>query len=245
MSLDTTTSDPIESAESIAASITDEMETPTEAVIENEDTSQTSETVDVEPDETEEATDNSDEAELKEWAASKNLPLDDPIKLAKMYRESEKQLGKKGQKEGQLRKAVETANVESGADDTQALNNRITALEFYLAHPDARQYEEEMVSILEDKPWLANDLEVVLDAARGRSGSKQLVAERQAGKKEGLAAAEKAGRAAPPRAGATNTATAGDARITPANVDEVIGRHMGDTKWYKAHEAEINKALAG
>src|SRR6185312_1922782 len=131
----------------------------------------------------------SDDAELKEWAAKKNLPLDDPLKIAKMYRESEKQLGKKGQQEGKLKAAVTTANTTAGIDDMQALRNEVTAINFKLDHPEARDLEPLMVQILDEKPWLANDLEAVLDIAKGRSvhTSAEVLAARQAGGKEALA----------------------------------------------------------
>lgn len=214
-----------------------------------EDTSQASDSEETEPaesaDEAVEA-DNSDETELKDWAEKKGLPLDDPLKIAKMYRESEKQLGKKGQQEGQLKKAVDSANTESGVEANQALENRIAALEFYLEHPDAKPFESEMVKILEEKPWLAGDLETVLDAAKGRSSTEAqtLAAERKAGRAEALAQAEKAGRAAQPRASATNAAKAGSSRITPENVNQIVGQHMGDTEWYEKNRPAIDAALA-
>ena len=254
MSLDTTTSDPVEPAEAQATTTgeiadTSQEDNQTEAVNKDEDTSQTSDTAETTPgEEAEEATpDNVEETEIKEWAAKKNLPLDDPIKIAKMYRESEKQLGKKGQQEGQLKAAVTTANAEAGTDDVQSLRNELTALSFKIDHPEAGPLEGEMVSILEEKPWLANDLDAVLDIAKGRSVSKseELLAARQAGKKEALAQAEQAGRAAPPATSASDSSKSGSNRITPDNVDEQIGRHMGDAKWYQAHKAEIDAALAG
>lgn len=226
-------------------------ESTTVAEQESEDTSQASETAEADPEETSsedesQESDKSDaDAELKEWAAKKNLPLDDPLKLAKMYRESEKQLGKKGQQEGQLKAAVTTANAEAGTDDVQALRNELTALSFKVDHPEAGPLEGEMVSILEEKPWLANDLDAVLDIAKGRSVSKseELLAARQAGKKEGLTAAEKAGRAAPPRASASQPNSQGSQKITAENVDELIARN--GQKWFVDHRDEINAVLAG
>ena len=248
MAVDSTTVEPVESA---AEATTDEAELETTAGQETEDTSQTSDSEETESEDTTDSsageTDNSEEAELKDWAAKKNLPLDDPVKLAKMYRESEKQLGKKGQKEGQLKTAVQSANTEAGVEDLQALRNEVTALSFYVNHPEAKQFEPEMVSILEEKPWLANDLDIVLDVAKGRTTTEatRLVAERQAGKKEALAAAEQAGRAAQPRASASNSATTATGKITPANVDEIVGQHAGDAEWYKKNLPAINAALAG
>jgi hypothetical protein len=240
MSGDTTTSDSVDTGAETAQ--LEETDVNTEAVNQDEDTSQTSET-----DESESQVDNSDDTELKDWAAKKNLPLDDPLKIAKMYRESEKALGKKGQKEGQLKTAVTEANTAAGAEDYQALKNEVEALSFYVNHPEAKQFEGSMVDILEEKPWLASDLDSVLDIAKGRSitDATKLVAERQAGKKEALAAAENAGRAALPKASATNVAAGANARITADNVDQIVGQHAGDTEWYKKNLDKINAALQG
>lgn len=235
MSLDTTTSDPIETA--APEPQLDSVETKTEAVTGDEDTSQTSESEDSGSAEA----DNSEDAELKEWAAKKNLPLDDPIKLAKMYRESEQLLGKKGAKEGQLKNAVSEANTSAGVDDMSSLRNEVAALSFYLAHPEAKQYEAEMVSILEEKPWIAGDLEAVLDMAKGRSATMNPAAERQAGGKEALAQAAKASRAAAPRASASSTDFESN-KITAGNVDALIAKN--GQKWFVAHRDEINAALA-
>ena len=238
MDSDTTTSDSVESGADDAQLETTDVNT--EAVTEDEETSQTSESDESGSDE-----DNSDDTELKEWAAKKNLPLDDPIKMAKMYREAEQALGKKGQKEGQLKNAVSTANEASSTEDYQALKNEVEALSFYVNHPDAKQYESTMVDILEEKPHLASDLEAVLDIARGRSmtDAATRLAERNAGKKKAHESAEQAGRAAQPRASAHSTTTVG--KITPQNVDQVVAQHMGDPVWYQKNLAAINAALEG
>lgn len=238
MESDTTTSDSVDSGADDAQLETTDVNT--EAVTEDEETSQTSES-----DESGSEEDNSDETELKDWAAKKNLPLDDPLKIAKMYRESEKALGKKGQKEGQLKNAVSTANESSNTEDYQALKNEVEALSFYVNHPDAKQYESAMVDILEEKPYLASDLDAVLDMAKGRSltDAATRLAERNAGKKEARESAEQAGRAAQPRSSAHSTTTVG--RITPANVDAVVAQHMGDPVWYAKNLTAINAALEG
>lgn len=237
MAEDTTTSD--SDAEAAEVATTDAEEVNTEAVTEDENTSQTSETEESGSEES----DNPEEAELKEWAAKKNLP-DDPIKLAKIIRDQEKQIGKQGSKEG-LKKAVSTANDASNLEDYQALKNEVEALSFYVNHPEAKQLESTMIDVLEEKPYLASDLEAVLEIAKGRSytDAGSLLAAKQAGSKEALAQAAKAGRAAQPRTSATNTATA-TRKITSDNVEQVVAQHMGDTAWYKEHLAEINAALA-
>lgn len=247
MSLDTTTSDPVDLA---ADATTEATEDNTEAVNNDEDmaesqtTSQTSETEETEPEEAEAETDNSEETELKEWAAKKNLPLDDPLKIAKMYRESEKQLGKKGQKEGQLKAAVTAANTEASVDDVQALRNEISALSFKVEHPEAVELEGAMTDILEEKPWMASDLEGVLEMAKGRSytDAAALLAARQAGKKEALTQTAKAARASLPKASATNSDYSSN-KITMDNVDELIARN--GQEWYVKNRDKINAVLTG
>lgn len=238
MESDTTTSDSVDTGAE-EAQLAD-AETNAEAVTEDEETSQTSDLDESGPDE-----DNSEDTELKDWAAKKNLPLDDPLKIAKMYRESERALGKKGQKEGQLKSAVSTANEASSVEDYQALKNEVEALSFYVNHPDAKQYESTMVDILEEKPYLASDLDAVLDIAKGRSltDAATRLAERNAGKKEARESAEQAGRAAQPRASAHSATPVG--KITPQNVDAVVAQHMGDAEWYRKNLSAINAALAG
>lgn len=239
MSEDTTTSDSVDEA---AEATTDTAEENTEAVNQDEDTSQTSESDDDSGSDDE--SDNSEDTELKDWAAKKNLPLDDPIKIAKLYREAEKALGKRGQKEGQLKTAVSAANASSETEDYQALKNEVEALSFFVNHPEAKQFEGEMVGILEEKPWLTSDLEVVLDVAKGRSTTDAAtrLAERKAGGKEALAQAEQAGRAAQPRASATNSAKATNSRITMDNVDQLL--ETNGHEWYMKNRDKINAVLA-
>lgn len=237
MKLETTTSDPVSAPNDGDIDSQANEQEQVEAVVSDEVTSQTSE-----PEESGSEQDNSDETELKDWAAKKNLPLDDPLKIAKMYRESEKQLGKKGQKEGQLKDAVTSANSESSVEDVQALRNEMQALTFYVNHPEAKEFEPAMVSILEEKPWLGSDLDSVLDIAKGRATSTNLVAAAQAGKKEALAQAETASRAAPPRASATQPGYSSN-KITFDNVDELIAKN--GHQWFKDHKDEINRVLAG
>jgi hypothetical protein len=238
MSDDTTTSeDKVEGADN--AQLEDESQN-TEAVEQDEDTSQTSESDESESEES----GNSEEDEIKDWAAKKNLPLDDPLKIAKMYREAEQALGKKGQKEGQLKAAVTNANTESGTEDYQALRNEMTALTFKVEHPEAVELESEMVSILEEKPWLASDLDSVLDIAKGRAFSNpaELLAARKAGSKEALAQAAKASRGAAPKASASNSKSGATNQITLDNVDRLIAEKGQD--WYLKNRDKINEVLA-
>ena len=241
MESDTTTPGAVDSGADEAQ--LDETELQIGAVNDDEGTSQPSDEATDGPD-----NDNSDEAELEAWAAKKNLPLDDPLKVAKMYRDAEKLMHEAAMqgKKGQLKTAVSAANEASGTEDYQALKNEVEALSFWVNHPGAKeQYEGMMVGILEEKPYLASDLDTLLEVAKGRSmtDAATRLAERNAGKREARTEAEQAGRAAPPRVSARSAAPS-NARITAQNVDALMGQHMGDVKWYNAHKDEINAALA-
>lgn len=234
---ETITSDIVDEGAVTAQPVVDDGQS--DAVNQEEIISQDSDTADYEPSDD----DNSEEAELKDWAAKKNLPLDDPLKLAKIYRDAERELGKRSASEKQLKQAVTTANEVSSTDDLQALRNEVEALSFFVNHPEAKSLESEMVAILDQKPYLANDLESVLEIAKGRAVGSSLLAERKAGRKEASEAAEKAGRAAPPQVSARSRVSM--SKITSANVDQIVAQHMGDAAWYREHQAEINTALAG
>lgn len=236
MATEATTSDPATQPEE--TSQVDEQATQTGAVDETKDTSQSSDSP------SEPQADNSElTAEEKEWADKKGLPLDDPIKLARMYRESERALGKKGSEERHLKEAVDSANTMMGADDLQALNNRISAVEFLVSNPDAVPYVDKMVQVLEDEPGLASRLDLALKIAKADDSASREVAARQAGEKEARERAANAGRAALPKASASQPGY-DSAKITPENVNQIVGQHLGDRAWYEQHKAEIDAALS-
>lgn len=162
-------------------------------------------------------TEETDE-EIKAWAAKKNLPLDDPVALAKAYREAEKKISEQGQEAAKLRKQVEK-QAEDSADDQEApdvtetrkLLNKLTVTDFYLNNPEARQYDAKMAEILKEKPYLSSDLETLLVVAKSRTSDEELEAARKEGKQEALKSASQAMRqGAPSRAATTNSAGGSD-----------------------------------
>lgn len=147
--------------------------------------------------EAEEADDNktteeSDE-DLKKWAAEKNLPLDDPLALAKMNRELEKKMHAQGQENGELRKQV-GKQAEDSADkgedsevtDTRKLLHQLAVTDFYLNNPEARQYDGKMAELLAEKPHLANDFEDLLTLAKARTSDEELLEARKQGEQAAL-----------------------------------------------------------
>lgn len=209
MNEETTTSTQVD--ESQAATESQQPDTTTEQAVQDvEETSETTSSDSVPAEESDE--------EIKSWAEKKGLKLDDPIALAKMIREGDKKVTEASQKASELGKSVDTASSEIGLDDVAALKNQVAVMQFYQTYPDARQMDSEMAKTLEEKPYFANDLEGLYFYTKGLQADKDLVAARQAGSKEALAASAQAERATTPRASATN-------RQAPSQIsdDEIAG----------------------
>jgi hypothetical protein len=100
-----------------------------------------------------------------------------------------------------------------------------------------------MAEIVQSRPHLQNDLDALYAlAANSPSRAAELKTE---GGRQALTNLAQKQSAVPPTSSASTGNTVNPDRITPDNVDQLVGQHMGDTKWYKAHESEINRAMAG
>lgn len=179
-----------------SASTTEQAEETTEQAV---DTSATQDT----DQQTEQATeqDASEDDELKAWAEKKGLSLDDPIALAKMVREGDKKVTEATQAAKKLESSIKTASAD--LDDVQQLRNEVAVMNFFQSYPDARELESEMAKVVEEKPYFANDLEGLYFYTKGLQADRGLVAAKQAGSKETLAAVAQKERAAAPKASAS------------------------------------------
>lgn len=135
------------------------------------------------------------------WAQSKNIPLDDPAKIAKMLREGERKITQTAQEANELKKSVGTAS--EGLDDIEQLRNKVAVMDFYQTYPDARGLDADMAKVLDEKPYFANDLEGLYFYTKGLQADKGLVEAKKAGSKEALAAAASKERGGAPKASAT------------------------------------------
>lgn len=153
---------------------------------------------------------NPDDTELMDWASKKGISTDDPVKLLKMVRESESKMHQATNEASKLRDSVQEVSQAEGQDDVYQLINRLKVTEFYLTNPEARNYDDKMASILEEKPYLAGDLETLYDLARYKSANEKLVEARQAGKSEALQQIKQASLAAAPESVATTRQTPSD-----------------------------------
>ena len=142
----------------------------------------------------------SEEDEIKAWAEKKGLKLDDPIAMAKMIREGDKKVTEVTQ-QAKLGDSVKTASAD--LDDVQQLRNEVAVINFFQKYPDARELETDMAKVIDEKPYLASDLDALYFYTKGVQADKGLVAAKQAGSKEALAKVAAAERAAAPKTSAT------------------------------------------
>lgn len=196
MNEETTTSTQVDNTQAADTQQPDET-TNEQAVQDVEETSEATNEESTSKEQSEEVDDT------KAWAEKKGLPLDDPIKLARMIREGDKKVTEATQKVSELGKSVQTASSDIGLDDVEQLKNKVAVMEFYQTYPDAKALDGDMAKVLEEKPYFASDLEGLYFYTKGVQADKGLVAAHQAGSKEALEAAAQAERASAPKASAT------------------------------------------
>lgn len=171
--------------------------------------SQAEEPDDTDNSETTEESEQIDEDDLKEWAEKKNLPLDDPMKVAKMYRDAEKLMHEQRQPSELKKQIGEQAaeRTDEYASDAEVEQNRMLAelnvLSFYLENPDARAFEPKMVEVLEEKPHLGGDLDTLYTLAKARTSDEEKLEARKQGEQAALKKVAQSQRQGAPRTDAT------------------------------------------
>lgn len=195
---ETTTSTQVDdSAVTDVTQADDTIEQAVDTSVETQDTDQPTEQVET----------TSEDDEIKAWAEKKGIKAETPneIALAKMVREGDQKVTQATQTAKKLESSVKTASAD--LDDVQQLRNEVAVMNFFQSYPDARELEPEMAKVVEEKPYFANDLEGLYFYTKGLRADKGLVAAKQAGSKEALAAVAQAERAAAPKASASTRTT--------------------------------------
>ncbi len=183
------------------------------------------------------------------WAEKKGLPLDDPVKLAQMYRDAEKRMHEATERA----KELETTMVNNplldytGDEAYDSLALKVNQLEiqnrvadFFTAHPEARDYESKMAEIVVERPHLQGDFDALYAlAVNSPDRAAELKSE---GGREALTNLAQKQQAIPPSAQAS-TNTSVSEKITPENVDELVGKN--GPEWFKKNYDAINRAMAG
>lgn len=160
-----------------------------------------------------------DESEIKKFAEAKGF---DPEKLTEgevkaltMARESEQRMH-----EATTKKATETKEAiveqgdeeaeEAGADETQTQAqrelNKLRVTNFFSEYPEAVEHDEAIAKVIQERPYLANDLEAAYALAKSQSTEAEKLNARNEGKQEARTEAAQAARSANPGMSATTSA---------------------------------------
>ncbi len=165
-----------------------------------------------------EASADDEEAQLESWAKNKGLELDsdNAKKAAKIARDAEKEFHSKRQTASKLEKATETIADENATAAAQATGQdpellkrlqrvevRESVRDFWSQPDNDRAYEQPMIDILKDKPYLAGDLEALYATAVMKSGG--IAAVKSQGGREALTKLAHTQQAAVPTGNATTT----------------------------------------
>lgn len=188
--------------------------------------------------------------DVQEWAKKKGLPLDNPVKLAQMYRDAERKMHEAAAKARELEQAtIANAPVDYTGDPTvDSLTQTVNTLliqnnvrDFFANNPEAREFESKMAEIVTARPHLSNDLDALYALAK-TDPSREAELKQQGGR-EALTNLAQKQQQIPPGAHATNSGVYKSAQITPANVYDLIDKN--DQAWFEKNHEAINKAISG
>lgn len=197
-----------------------------------------------------------DDNSTEDWLKAKGIDPSSPEavkKVAEMARNAEKAMHQKAQKASELEKSMQTTveaeeqqhEIATGQvlNESDKLVRRLyvkdTLRTFYENNPEARQYDKAMAEVVAQRPHLAGDLDAIYALAR----SKDVDTIKSQTKQETLRNLAQKQQAAVPQGNAVSPTGTGGQKITPQNVDRLVGEN--DLNWYMAHQDEINQAMAG
>lgn len=188
--------------------------------------------------------------DIEDWATKKGLPMDDPVKLAKMYRDAEKRMHQATEKAREYNTAVmeqplidytgnETVDALAAQVNQLTIQNKVNS--FWETNPEARTFEGKMAEIVVQRPHLQNDLDALYALARN-DPTREADLKREGGR-EALTNLAQKQQAVPPNAASTNTQSYESAAITSQNVYELVDKNSQE--WFEKNHAAINKAISG
>lgn len=188
--------------------------------------------------------------DVEEWAKKKGISLEDPKKIAQMYRDAEKKMHEASAKARELEQATIAAQTldYTGDDDRDNLAQTVNQLliqnnvrDFFGNNPEAREYESKMAEIVTQRPHLKNDLDALYALAKTDPSRETEL--KQAGGREALTNLAQKQQQVPPGANATNSGVYESQTITPRNVYDLIDKN--DQAWFEKNHDAINKAISG
>lgn len=184
--------------------------------------------------------------DIKDWAEKKGLPLDDPIKLAKMYREAEKKMHQATVERVKVTPPEEIPLTEDPSMNEVIQRQNQSELRMYVrdwfdSNPDMKTHKAELMQIAQERPWLTD-----MDDVRAHLLASQSFIDRtkQEGGRQALENLAQKQSAVPPKAGASNPQVFASSNvITPDNVYDLIEKN--DQEWFEKNYAAITRAQQG
>lgn len=201
----------------------------------------------------------SQEDDNSKWLASKGIDPTDPEainKLAKSAREAEKMATQKAQRASELERSMnemsdysaEEVAISTGQDPEllkrlQRFEVKSAIRDFFDVHPDAKQYEQEMVTNMLEG-GLYGSPEAMLKAAYAMAVANDNNVDRSQIQRQTLENLAQKQTASVPRGNATNSGvTSSTSKITPQNVDQLVATN--NLEWFKKNYDAINRAMSG
>lgn len=186
-----------------------------------------------------------DDDDVQSWAEKKGLPLDDPIKLAKMYRDAEKkmheattQVPRTPVQPPELLEPTGDTNYDQIVERQNVQEQRIYVRDWFDANPDMKEHRDDLSRIASERPWLTN-----LDDVRAHylASPDKLKSMKTEGGREALTNLAQKQQQTPPSSGATNANSYASNRLTAANVDSMVAKMSPEE--YQKRLPEINAAM--
>lgn len=193
-----------------------------------------------------EAQAESEPNDTEAWAKKKGLPLDDPVKLAQMYRDSERKMHEATQAAKQTvlppELLPETAdpNVNAVVERQNVAEQRMYVRDWFDANPDMRDHRAELAKVAGDYPYIP-DMNVIKSIYLADPSREDTL--RSEGGKRALQNLAQKQSNIPPASAATNTGDYSSTKITPKNLDQIVSAMTPEE--YKKRLPEINAALQG
>lgn len=200
----------------------------------------------------------SSEDDNSKWLASKGIDPTDPEainKLTKSAREAERMATQRAQRANELERSMTQMSDDSAEEvaystgqDAEVLKRlqrfevKNAVRDFLDAHPDAKQFELQMVEEMNNS-GLFGTPEAMLQAAYYAVLGKDQSGLKSQARIETLENLAQKQQASVPRGNATTASITTQQKITPSNVDQLVANN--DLNWFKKHYDEINRALAG
>lgn len=183
-----------------------------------------------------------DPEDIESWAKKAGLPMDDPLKMAKMVRDTQQKMHevtatKSVVQPPELQEPTGEGALDSVIERQNRQDLQLYVRDWFEATPDAKEHREELMRIASERPWLTNMDDVYAHLLANPARTEQLKKE---GGREALTNLAQKQSQVPPSAHATNGNSYGSPTITSENVEELVSKNSNE--WYMANRDAILKA---